>query len=954
MKKAALALAALAASLAVSLVLGGCPNPIDSSEAKQMLDKTAPVVRITSPAEGSTYSQTVTVQGAATDAGKVRTVSYEVSGTLGLLLNGQIPASGIGGGGAFSFEFSTISFNGPVVVKVTAEDWNDNAADATVTLQYPGSSISSFAAAPGNKHVQLSWEAVPGASGYTIYYTSNGTLPTETFGQSVSLAGTSYDLTGLRNGAPHTFLLKAALTAGGAYYSSYVTSIPLSPLTLAPLVTGGYRQISLEWQQIPATSQFEVLRSSSPSGPFDDYTGVIQGNGFVDTGVSDGVWYYYKVRPALAGSVESAANAAQTFLIPPTSDSGIVDLNTSGPANKVKVLGSYAYVAAGSAGLLVVDVSNPRFPAVVASVATTNARDVDLYDYGGGVVYAFVADGSGKLRAINVSNPLAPALAGTYAGTLGDAIAVAAEAGHGRIYVIDGSGSTTLLAINVATPGTMSLITSLGGGSYQFKDLDVSYYSSSLTFVYLTTTNSDVLVEDYLSSGTTFFTYRTYTDPDSSPGYRADYVDVSGSYVYVLGAARAYLEPPPPYAVLVLSKYPSPLTRVGESGSSNGNISDIQVVGSKAYLADGRGLQVVDVSNPAAPALTDFWNTPGASTGVASNGSFSFVTSGTLGFQTVDLSLPNSPTVVGSYGSFALNGIAARDRYLYAASFGGARLQILDVINPASPAAVTGGNVSIPGASDVALSGTYAFVAAGTNGLKVVDVSSPSSPAIVGSAAPISGSVGRVAVKGDYAYLAGSTGLQVYDVADPTHPFGVGFFDADGQGGIQDVAIRGSYVYASEGAYFQPNNLKIIDMSNPTQPQLKDRASFGMILHNVSLEGDYAYVTDQFPGNGLYAVNINPSSGAYLAVYGPCETVPGSPGTGAAHAVAAFGEYAYVGDTQSGFAVVDISNPTQMGDPRLIRTLDWTSSAPEDMVLSGKYAYVTDSAVGLKAVRLFP
>ncbi len=87
MKKAALSIAALAAPLAL-FVLAGCPNPIDSSEAKQMLDKTAPVVRITSPAEGSTYSQTVTVQGAATDAGKVRAVAWQVSGTLGLLLSG--------------------------------------------------------------------------------------------------------------------------------------------------------------------------------------------------------------------------------------------------------------------------------------------------------------------------------------------------------------------------------------------------------------------------------------------------------------------------------------------------------------------------------------------------------------------------------------------------------------------------------------------------------------------------------------------------------------------------------------------------------------------------------------------------------------------------------------------------------------------------------------------------
>ena len=58
-------------------------------------------------------------------------------------------------GGAFSFEFSTISFNGPIVVTVAAQDWNDNTTDASVTLQYPGSAVSSFAAVPGSKQAHF-------------------------------------------------------------------------------------------------------------------------------------------------------------------------------------------------------------------------------------------------------------------------------------------------------------------------------------------------------------------------------------------------------------------------------------------------------------------------------------------------------------------------------------------------------------------------------------------------------------------------------------------------------------------------------------------------------------------------------------------------------------------------------------------------------------------------------
>jgi hypothetical protein len=948
--------AGILALAAWALLTAACPNPITTAAVNEMVDDRSPALAISSPTEGSTYAQTVTVQGTATDNGKVRTVSWSISGTLGLLASGQLTAAQLGSGGAFSFQFTTVTFNGPIVVRVAAEDWNDNRADAAVTLQYPGSSVSSFTATPGNKQVHLSWEAVTGASSYTVYYTSNGTLPTETYGQSLTLAGTSADLTGLQNGAPHIFLLKANLAAGGAYYSGYVTTIPLSTMTLAPLVTGGYREIRLEWAEIAATSQFEVLRSSSAAGPFVNYTGTLTGTSFVDTGVSDGQWYYYKVRPALAGSIESAANAGQTIQTPPTSDAGIVSLNTPSPANKVKVSGSYAYVAAGASGLLVVDISNPSNPSIVGSVATTNARDVDLYDYGGGVKYAFVADGAGKLRAINVTNPAAPVIAGTYTGTISDAVVVSAPAGSSRAFVMDATGNS-ITAVNIAAPASMVVVglPLVFSATYQMIDVDVAN-DSGRNSLYISTHNTSSNINylwQYYLIGTTYSSGGSLTDTNYDPKY----VTVGASYVYLLSQAHAFLEPPPPYEVIVASRYPSALAKVGETGSANGDIADIRgpvTVGSKQYVyaADGRGLQVVDVTTAASPALTDFWNTPGASGGVASNGSFAFVASGGLGFQTVDLALPSNPSVAGTQASYALTDLALRGQYVYAASTAGARLQIYNVATPSSPSLVSGGNLTVTGATGVALSGPYAFVTAGSNGLKVVDVSNVASPVQVGSAPVISGTLSRIAVKGDYAYVAGSTGIQVYDISDPTAPFGMGFFDTQGVGGMHDVVLKGHYAYAVEGAYFQPNNLWIIDVSNPSLPALADRKSVGVTINHVSLSGDYAYVTDNFSGGpGLYAVNINPSSAAYLTSYGPCDT---NAATGAPAGVVAFGNYAYVVDTASGLAVVDISTPSTLSGSDLLRTLDWASSTPENIVLAAKYAYVADTTAGLKVIKLFP
>ena len=74
----------------------------------------------------------------------------------------------------------------------------------------------------------------------------------------------------------------------------------------------------------------------------------------------------------------------------------------------VVVSGNYAYVAAGSAGLQIVDVTNKSTPSVVASIDTRgNANDVVISG-----TLAFVADGTSGLQIIRVQNPLTPALAG--------------------------------------------------------------------------------------------------------------------------------------------------------------------------------------------------------------------------------------------------------------------------------------------------------------------------------------------------------------------------------------------------------------------------------------------------------------------------------------------------------------------------------------------------------------
>ena len=374
----------------------------------------------------------------------------------------------------------------------------------------------------------------------------------------------------------------------------------------------------------------------------------------------------------------------------------------------------------------------------------------------------------------------------------------------------------------------------------------------------------------------------------------------------------------------------------------------------------------INVAVPSAPTLGTYWDTSGTSQGVATNGTTAFVTSGAFGFQSINL-MQASPSLVGSLAQGAatvgFRGLAVRGRYLYAAAgqAGTARLQIVDIQNPAAPVNVAGGSVALAGPNGVALSGDYAFVANGSAGLTVVNVHDPASPQFVTSTA-FSGTAYSVVVRGSYAYVAGFDSLQVFNIEDPQAPFVIGFFPSTAV--IWDLAVSGNLAYYVDGAYFDTNSIRVVsfaDMFNPALLGENATYSGAATLSGISVYGDYAYITDSSPGSnlGMYAVKINPPNVTPLPSYGPCDTGPGATDA-TSEGVFAFGPYAFVavGASGAGLAVIDISSPTALANSKLLTNVTWPSSSAQKVVVTGKHIYVTDdnfngANAALKVIRLF-
>jgi hypothetical protein len=152
----------------------------------------------------------------------------------------------------------------------------------------------------------------------------------------------------------------------------------------------------------------------------------------------------------------SGFTAKTTGIIKTFSPTPLSFVPIPGFANNVKVNGNFAYVAAGSAGLQVVDVTDRTAPHIVASLATPgNANDLRVV---GNKVY--LAAGSAGLLIIDVSNPLSPTLLGSLAtpdiawdvAIAGNLAFIAAGSSGLRIASISDPTNPTFISSTVAAP----------------------------------------------------------------------------------------------------------------------------------------------------------------------------------------------------------------------------------------------------------------------------------------------------------------------------------------------------------------------------------------------------------------------------------------------------------------------------------------------------------------------
>lgn len=264
----------------------------------------------------------------------------------------------------------------------------------------------------------------------------------------------------------------------------------------------------------------------------------------------------------------------------------------------LSISGNLVFVSSYSAGLTILDVSNPRSPAYVGSYTATNATN-----YGTVLVHenwAYLSASNpwpsgnpNSLLLLDVTNPAVPVLRRTYI----DATILYAVSGNLGFFRDGGN----VCIYDISNPVARTLVGTYGTGDTGFTDIALG-------------------------------TNMAYVSTGAAPG-EFQIVDVS--------------EPSSPRLVSIYKPY--------NPGEPTKRVDNSVVRGNLAYVGTEQGLVILDVSTPSHPQPLSISPTPERLNRVSLSGNLAFLvvrgvsSSVWSGLQVFDVSDPSSPTLVGSY-----------------------------------------------------------------------------------------------------------------------------------------------------------------------------------------------------------------------------------------------------------------------------------------------------------------
>jgi hypothetical protein len=314
-------------------------------------------------------------------------------------------------------------------------------------------------------------------------------------------------------------------------------------------------------------------------------------------------------------------------------------------AEGIFINGGYAYIADPFYGNKIFNISNPANPTFVGGNRSIfSLMGVYIAD---SLVY--LAGNKNGLQIINISNPLNPIPLGNF-DTPGSAQNVFVQGDYA--YVADISN---LQIINISNPDSLVFTASLNQAAYNVKVVgNYAYITGDVFF--------SLLIVD-VSDPSTPLTVAGFGSGSGNDG-----VFVRDNYLYLVNTNG-----------LEIGDISIPSNPIMVSSCHTINPArDVFVSGSYAYIAEGHnnpgiGLQIIDISDLALPHIVGSLEVPGQNSyGIFVSDNYAFLASEYGGLLMIDISDPANPALLYNYDTPGLAyGVTGSGNYIYVADYFG-------------------------------------------------------------------------------------------------------------------------------------------------------------------------------------------------------------------------------------------------------------------------------------------
>ena len=240
-------------------------------------------------------------------------------------------------------------------------------------------------------------------------------------------------------------------------------------------------------------------------------------------------------------------------------------------------------------------------------------------------------------------------------------------------------------------------------------------------------------------------------------------------------------------------------------------------------------------------------------------------------FYILNVTNPKSVSLISNkeIGS-SVYSIVVRGNFAYIATSDNSKeLQVLDISNSSAPNIVATYNLpSNTDATDVQVDENEVYVIQGTT-IYAYHQNTPSSLQLDTSLTISGGNATKIYLAQHYLYVATESAnaeLLIYDVTTPSSMYQVGRYNVAGSLKATDVFVVGSRAYLATQNNGSGPEFYILDIGDPSTPQLLGSWEEGETIHAISIVNSYALIGSNFNNKELEVLDISvPGSISYIS-----------------------------------------------------------------------------------------